>query len=198
MKFFRPKIFAALFALILIAGANFCDAAEKSVAVLPLEIPESYDYKPDEENAPDILFDELVAAVENSPQYFVVDTSRLDEVLEETGLQSLMTDPDYSSEINSLYGAEYLVSGKIVKLETEAADTSNFFKKIMAKLDSPFKTKIILDVTVTNTGNGKTILSKVVEVNRGGKEEKTSVVNACKEAGEKFVQELQAVDSVRR
>ncbi len=198
MKFFRPNFFAALVALILISGASFCNAAEKSVAILPLEIPENYEYNPDEENAPDILYDELVTAVENSTRYFVVDTGRLDEVLEETGLQSLMSDPEYSSEINSLYGAEYLVAGKIVKLETEAADTSNFFKKIMAKLDSPFRTKIVFDVTVTNSGNGKTILSKVVEVSRGGKDEKNSVADACKDTAKKFVEELETVDTVRR
>ncbi len=187
-------ILLAVFTVFL-AAITPADAAKKRVAIMPLEklfvLSES---QQDEETVAQIMSDQLVVAIGDSGNYTVVERTQYDKALKELGFQNLYAEPEYAAEMGAAFGAQYIVVGKITLVKTKAADKRGFIKKIAAKFDTPYRTNIALELRMVDCQTSEVILARTIEGDRGGKTEKDSLYNACKDAAANFMTEVQMLN----
>ena len=169
------------------------EATPKRVAVMPLEkLFVLSDSTQDEETVAQIMSEQLLVALQDSGNYTVVERAQFDKALKELGFQSIYSDPDYAMEMGKAFGAERLLLGKITMVKTKKAYTRGFINKVSAKFDSPYRCNISLDLRLVDCKTSKVELAKTVEGDRGGKDENEALYNACKQAAQNFMQEVQA------
>ena len=79
---FIKKIIATLSAIAIICSLNFCEAAKKIVAVMPLENVSGYS----EEKVAEIMTEQLLVAIHSSGNFTVVERAQMGTVLREQGI----------------------------------------------------------------------------------------------------------------
>ena len=103
------KIFSAILTLTIICSLNFCAAARKSVAVMPLENISGYT----EQQVAEIMTEQLIVAIHTSGAYTVVERTQLGTVIKEQGFQNIAVDPATAVKLGKLIGADYSILGKV-------------------------------------------------------------------------------------
>ena len=108
-KNFIGKIFFATLAAIIFCSLNFCEAAKKTIAVMPLENVSGYS----DQRVAEIMTEQLLVAIHSSGGYTVVERAQMNQVIKEQGFQNIMTDPNKATELGKLSGADYSLVGKV-------------------------------------------------------------------------------------
>ncbi len=189
MQLGRKKIFVTLALIFLTVLFSFsCEAAKKVVAVMPLEVASSYNNK----NVSEIMTEQLLNSISDSGIYTVVERQYLDKVFNELGLQNIATENPV--EMGKMFGANFVVVGKVTMLKTEATSRKTFLDKVKRIFTDPYKTTISMDLRFVECRSGAVNLARSIIGEAGGKDETLSVHNACKDAATKFMQEIQAAN----
>ena len=199
------KIFSAILALIIVCSLNFCAAARKSVAVMPLENVSGYS----EHKVAEIMTEQLIVAIQTSGTYTQVERTQLGAVIREQGFQNIAVDPAQAVELGKLSGADYTMLGKVTMAVVENNPTASIVSQLGAALDlggigalaeqyvHKFKSRITLDLRFVDNETGEIVLAKTVEGNKSGLTVTDAFNNACKNAAENFLRELDGLNPFR-
>ena len=202
---FMRKFFAALIAVVTVCSLNFCEAAKKSIAVMPLENVSGYS----EEKVAEIMTEQLIVAIYSAGTYTVVERTQLGAILREQGFQNIAVDPSRAVELGKLSGADYTLVGKVTMAVVETNPTATAVATIGSALGlegisatasnfiHKFKGRIGLEYRLVDNTTGEIITAKAIEGNKSGSSVTTAFNNACKNAAENFLRELDSVNPFR-
>ncbi len=98
------------FAVVFLTVAT-CGAAKKIVAVMPLENVSGYT----EQRVAEIMTEQLIAAINGSGNYIVVERVQMGTVLKEQGFQSITSGESVNA--GEIAGADYSVVGKVIRAQ---------------------------------------------------------------------------------
>lgn len=199
------KIFAVACAVMIICSVNFCAAARKVVAVMPLENVSGYD----EEKVAEIMTEQLIVAIHSSGAYTVVERAQLGAVIREQGFQNIAVDPSQAVKLGKLIGADYTMVGKVTMALVEENPTANTVAKIgeffgigdlsetAGSFIHKFKGRITLEFRFVDNTTGEVVIAKTVDGNKSGSSVTSAFNNACKVAAENFLRELDDLNPFR-
>lgn len=199
------KIFSAILAVVVICSLNFCAAARKSVAVMPLENISGYSAQ----EVAEIMTEQLIVAIHSSGAYTVVERAQLGTVIKEQGFQNIAVDPATAVKLGKLSGADYSMLGKVTMAIVDANPTANIVAQLGGALGlgdigavanqyvHKFKGKIALEIRIVDNETGEIILAKTVEGSKSGATAPDAFNNACKQVAENFLRELDSVNPFR-
>ena len=157
------------------------EAAKKRVAVLPLENVSGFSA----ENVAEIMAEELTAALLNSQRYTVIERNQIAAILREQGFQNISANPNSAVELGKLAGADYSVIGKVT-LATVVQNSLNVFVDVA----DPNKGKVSVDIRFVDNEIGEIIFAKTFEGSKSGTNAAVCIHGACRDAAEKFLDEL--------
>lgn len=196
------RIFAATCAIVIICSLNFCEAAKKIVAVMPLENVSGYD----EQKVAEIMTEQLIVALHSSGIYTVVERAQMGAVIKEQGFQNIAVDPAQAVELGKLSGADYSMVGKVTMAVVETNPTANTVALISQLLElgdlgamaepyiHKFKGKIQLEFRFVDNTTGQVVVAKTIEGSKSGSSVTAAFNNACKNAADNFVRELDTIN----
>ena len=199
------KIIAAMFATLIVCSMNLCEASKKIVAVMPLENVSGYN----EEKVAEIMTEQLIVAIHSSGIYSVVERTQLGAILQEQGFQNIAVDPSQAVELGKLIGANYTMVGKVTMAVVEQNPTSSAVGQLTSLLGlegigemagqyvNKFKGKILFEFRFVDTATGEIIMAKTVTGNKSGSSVTDAFNNACKNAAENFLKELDSLNPFR-
>lgn len=199
------KIIAAMFATLIVCSMNLCEASKKIVAVMPLENVSGYN----EEKVAEIMTEQLIVAIHSSGIYSVVERTQLGAILQEQGFQNIAVDPSQAVELGKLIGANYTMVGKVTMAVVEQNPTSSAVGQLTSLLGlegigemagqyvNKFKGKILFEFRFVDTATGEIIMAKTVTGNKSGSSVTDAFNNACKNAAENFLRELDSLNPFR-
>lgn len=199
------KLFAVMSAVIIICSLNFCEAAKKVVAVMPLENVSGYE----EEKIAEIMTEQLLVAIHSSGNYTVVERLQMGAILREQGFQNIAVDPSQAVELGKLSGANYSLVGKVTMAVIEnnptasaVAQLSSLFGlgdigEMAGQYVNKFKGKIALEFRFVDNTTGEIIIAGTVEGNKSGSSISDAFNNACKNAAENFLKQLDNINPFR-
>ena len=199
------KIIAAMFATLIVCSMNLCEASKKIVAVMPLENVSGYN----EEKVAEIMTEQLIVAIHSSGIYSVVERTQLGLILQEQGFQNIAVDPSQAVELGKLIGANYTMVGKVTMAVVEQNPTSSAVGQLTSLLGlegigemagqyvNKFKGKILFEFRFVDTATGEIIMAKTVTGNKSGSSVTDAFNNACKNAAENFLKELDSLNPFR-
>ena len=176
------------FAFIFLTVAT-CNAAKKTVAVMPLENVSGYT----EQRVAEIMTEQLIAAINGSGNYAVVERVQMGAVLKEQGFQSLTNPSENASEIA---GADYSVLGKVIMAEVSNTAANELAKKIFGPnghtiLMHSHRGRVSLNFRFVNNKTGEIIFDATVEGDKTGKTADGVIHDACKAAAAQALKEIQ-------
>lgn len=199
------KIIAAMFATLIVCSMNLCEASKKIVAVMPLENVSGYN----EEKVAEIMTEQLIVAIHSSGIYSVVERTQLGAILQEQGFQNIAVDPSQAVELGKLIGANYTMVGKVTMAVVEQNPTSSAVGQLTSLLGlegigemagqyvNKFKGKILFEFRFVDTATGEIIMANTVTGNKSGSSVTDAFNNACKNAAENFLKELDSLNPFR-
>ena len=202
---FTKKIIAALSALLIICSLNFCEASKKVVAVMPLENVSGYT----EEKIAEIMTEQLIVAIHSSGGYTVVERPQMGAVLREQGFQNIAVDPSQAVELGKLSGAQYTMVGKVTMALVEPNPTAMAVAQIGALFQlgdigalagqyvHKFKGRIGFEFRFVDNTTGEIIIAGTAEGSKSGSSEEDALNNACKNAAENFLKQLDVTNPFR-
>lgn len=190
MKKLAVKVLSMWTVIVLIFGLTVSgEAAKKTVAVMPMENVSGFG----DANVAEIMTEAFIVAIQNSGRYSVIERAQMGTVLKEQGFQSLTSDSSSAAAVGKLTGANYSIVGKV----TMATVVQNTNRGLLAGSGlegfvDPYKGKVAVDIRFVNNDTGELIFAKSFEGSEAGPNVVASVHNACKEAAENFLKELNA------
>ena len=199
------KIFTAILAIAIVCSLNFCAAARKSVAVMPLENISGYSAQ----EIAEIMTEQLTVALYSSGAYTVVERTQLGTVIKEQGFQNIAVDPATAVKLGKLSGADYSMLGKVTMALVDNNPTASAVSQIGALIGlgdigaaaeqyiHKFKGKIALEVRIVDNETGEIVLAKTVEGSKSGATVPDAINNACKQVAENFLKELDGLNPFR-
>ena len=199
------KILAAVFAVLITCSMNISEAAKKVVAVMPLENVSGYD----EEKVAEIMTEQLIVAIHSSGNYTVVERVQMGAVLREQGFQNIAVDPSQAVELGQLSGANYTMVGKVTMATVENNPTASAVENLtrvfglegIGSMASDyvhkFKGKISLEFRFVDNTTGEVVMASTVEGNKSGSSVSDAFHNACKNAAENFLRQLDIINPFR-
>jgi len=203
-NFFR-KIFAAMCAVAIVCSLNYCAAAKKIVAVMPLENVSGYD----EEKVAEIMTEQLIVAIHSSGAYTVVERAQLGAVIREQGFQNIAVDPAQAVKLGKLFGADYTMVGKVTMAMIEPNPAAAAVARLGTLFDMgefgnmaegfvhKFRGKIRLEFRFVDNTTGEVVIARTIEGNKSGENIAAAFNNACKVAAENFLRELDELNPFR-
>ncbi len=204
-KNFIGKIFFATLAAIIFCSLNFCEAAKKTIAVMPLENVSGYS----DQRVAEIMTEQLLVAIHSSGGYTVVERAQMNQVIKEQGFQNIMTDPNKATELGKLSGADYSLVGKVIMTVVGNNPTASTVSSLGNALGlgqignmadgfvKKFKSKVQIDVRFVDNTTGEIIIAKTIEGSKTGATQVEALNAACQEAAENFLKELDTVNPFR-
>ena len=192
-------------ALLIICSLNFCEASKKIVAVMPLENVSGYN----EEKIAEIMTEQLIVAIHSSGGYTVVERPQMGAVLREQGFQNIAVDPSQAVELGKLSGAQYTMVGKVTMALVEPNPTAMAVAQIGALFQlgdigalagqyvHKFKGRIALEYRFVDNTTGEIIIAGTAEGSKSGSSEEDALNNACKNAAENFLKQLDITNPFR-
>ena len=194
-----------MLATLIVCSMNLCEASKKIVAVMPLENVSGYN----EEKVAEIMTEQLIVAIHSSGIYSVVERTQLGLILQEQGFQNIAVDPSQAVELGKLIGANYTMVGKVTMAVVEQNPTSSAVGQLTSLLGlegigemagqyvNKFKGKILFEFRFVDTATGEIIMAKTVTGNKSGSSVTDAFNNACKNAAENFLKELDSLNPFR-
>ena len=204
-KNFIGKIFFATLAAIIFCSLNFCEAAKKTIAVMPLENVSGYS----DQRVAEIMTEQLLVAIHSSGGYTVVERAQMNQVIKEQGFQNIMTDPNKATELGKLSGADYSLVGKVIMTVVGNNPTASTVSSLGNALGlgqignmadgfvKKFKSKVQIDVRFVDNTTGEIIIAKTIEGSKTGATQVEALNAACQNAAENFLKELDTVNPFR-
>lgn len=202
---FTKKIIAVMSALLIICSLNFCEASKKIVAVMPLENVSGYA----EEKIAEIMTEQLIVAIHSSGGYTVVERPQMGAILREQGFQNIAVDPSQAVELGKLSGAQYTMVGKVTMALVEPNPTAMAVAQIGALFQlgdigtlagqyvHKFKGRIGFEYRFVDNTTGEIIIAGTAEGSKSGSSEEDALNNACKNAAENFLKQLDVTNPFR-
>ena len=202
---FIRKIIVAISALVIICSLNFCEAAKKAVAVMPLENVSGYN----EEKVAEIMTEQLIVAIHSSGSYTVVERVQMGAILREQGFQNIAVDPSQAVELGKLSGAQYTMVGKVTMAVIENNPTASAVSQISSifglgdigamaeQYVNKFKGRISLEFRFVDNTTGEVIMAGTAEGNKSGSSVADAFNKACKNAAENFIKQLDNINPFR-
>ncbi|MBR0262131.1 MAG: hypothetical protein IJQ85_10110 [Selenomonadaceae bacterium] len=202
---FIKRILAAMFAVLIICSVNVSEAAKKMVAVMPLENVSGYD----EEKVAEIMTEQLIVAIHSSGNYTVVERIQMGTILREQGFQNIAVDPSKAVELGKLSGADYSMLGKVTMATVENNPTASAVEQIsgifgLGDLGAmagdyvhKFKGRIELEFRFVDNTTGEVVLANTVTGSKSGSNVGDAFNNACKNAAENFLKQLNGINPFR-
>ena len=202
---FMKKIIATLSAILIVCSLNFCEAAKKIVAVMPLENVSGCD----EEKVAEIMTEQLLVAIYSSGNYTVVERSQLGTIIREQGFQNIAVDPAQAVELGKLSGAHYSLVGKVTFALVENNPTAAAVEQISSLLNlgnlgdmvgqhvNHFKGKIELEYRFVDNTTGEIILAGTAQGNKSGSSVGDAFNKSCKNAAQNFLKQLDNLNPFR-
>ena len=203
-KKFIGKIFFATLTAVIFCSLNFCEAAKKTIAVMPLENVSGYSDK----RIAEVMTEQLLVAIHSSGGYTVLERTQIGTVLKEQGFQNIAGNPNNPTEAGNLSGADYTLVGKmtlavieedienLARILTEGADD---IQKLIALAGGVkhYKGKIAMEVRFVDSKTGEVVIAKTIEGNKSGATQAEALNAACKDAAENFLRELDTINPFR-
>ena len=202
---FLKKFLPAMFAALIICSINFCEASKKIVAVMPLENVSGYN----EEKVAEIMTEQLIVAIHSSGNYTVVERLQMGAILREQGFQNIAVDPSQAVELGKLSGANYTMVGKVTMATVENNPTSSAVEQLTSVFGlgdigamagqyvHKFKGKIELEFRFVDNTTGEIVIASTVTGNKSGSSVGDAFHNACKNAAENFIKQLDGINPFR-
>lgn len=197
------KLFAYLLVisvvLVSFAVMPVCSAAKKVVAVMPLENISGYGG----ERVAEIMTEQLVDALYRSGRATVVERNQLATAFRETGFQMTgAVDSNQAIEIGKMTGAQYSIIGTVTMASLSNNATSDVFTSMAGGLfggqiggmvsssAKKVRAKVAVNIRTINNETGEVIRVVSAEGSETGKDAEMALYNSCKEAADKFLEEL--------
>lgn len=202
---FLKKFLSAVFAALIICSINFCEASKKIVAVMPLENVSGYN----EEKVAEIMTEQLIVAIHSSGNYTVVERLQMGAILREQGFQNIAVDPSQAVELGKLSGANYTMVGKVTMATVENNPTSSAVEQLTSVFGlgdigamagqyvHKFKGKIELEFRFVDNTTGEIVIASTVTGNKSGSSVSDAFHNACRNAAENFIKQLDSINPFR-
>ena len=199
------KFLIVIFAGMIICSLNFCEAAKKIVAVMPLENVSGYS----EEKVAEIMTEQIIVAIHASGAYTVVERPQMGAILREQGFQNIAADPSQAVELGKLSGADYTMVGKVTMAVVENNPTSSAVAQISSLFGlgdigamaggfvHKYKGKIGLEFRFVDNTTGEVVIANTVEGSKSGSSVTDAFNNACKNAAENFIKSLDSINPFR-
>ena len=182
-----------LFASLILSGFTLAsEAAQKKVAVMPLEhVPGIV-----EQRAAEMMTELITVALANSGTYTVLERTQLAHAIKEINFQwSGMVDSSQAIEFGKMSGTDYTIVGKVLSANIFQRTSQNLHSYPLSYPD-PFigygdlvrnfiplyKSRVTLDVRFIDNTTGQIVFARVFEGAKAGND-KTACLNAsCREA----------------
>ena len=202
---FVGKIFVAAVTVVICCSLNFCEAAKKTIAVMPLENVSGYS----DQRVAELMTEQLLVAIHSSGNYTVVERAQMEKIMRDQGFENIAADPNKAAELNKLSGADYLLVGKVTMAVVDNNPTANTVSKISnifglgdlgntaSNYVDKFKGKIALEIRFVDNTTGEIIIAKTVEGSKSGASQLEALNAACKVAAENFLRDLDEVNPFR-
>lgn len=202
---FVGKIFVAAVTAVICCSLNFCEAAKKTIAVMPLENLSGYG----DQRVAELMTEQLLVAIHSSGNYTVVERTQAKKIIDEQGFQNIAGDPNSAAETGKLTGADYTLVGKVTMAVVGNNPTANTVSKISSIFGlgdlgntasnyvDKFKGKIALEIRFVDNTTGEIIIAKTVEGSKSGASQLEALNAACKAAAENFLRDLDEVNPFR-
>lgn len=199
------KVIALLSALMIVCTLSCGEAARKAVAVMPLENVSGYS----EEKVAEIMTEQLIVAIHSSGNYTVVERPQMGAVLREQGFQNIAVDPSQAVELGRLSGADYTMVGKVTMALVEANPTASAVEQLTSIFGlgtlgemangyvHKYKGKIGLEFRFVDNTTGEVVIAGTVAGNKSGASVPDAFNNACKNAAENFLRQLDVLNPFR-
>ena len=199
------RFFVATLAALILCSLNLCEAAKKTIAVMPLENVSGYS----EQRVAEIMTEQLLVAIHSSGNYTVLERTQMGTVLKEQGFQNIAGDPNKISEMGKLTGADYTLVGKVTMTVVGNNPTAGTVSKISDMFGlgdlgrtagnyvNKFKSKIELEIRFVDNTTGEIIIAKTLEGSKSGATQVEALNAACKAAAENFLRDLDEVNPFR-
>ena len=197
------KILMAIIAIMIIFySAVSAEAAKKVVAVMPLENISGQDTA----KVAEIMTEKFIVALQNSGQYSVLERDQMAAVLREQGFQNLTADPNSTVEMGKLFGANYLLVGKVTTASViennplnnvlsdedflDNTDEEKSIKILQGLLNQTVTGKVSVDIRFVNNETGELIFAKSFTGSKTDKNEENTLAGACQEIADNFLKEI--------
>ena len=202
---FIGKIFFATVAAVIVCSLNFCEAAKKTIAIMPLENVSGYS----DQRVAEIMTEQLVAVIHSSGNYTVLERTQMEKVLKEQGFQNIAGDPNSAVEMGKLAGADFTLVGKVTLAVVNNNPTANTVSKISDMIGlgrlgetagnyvKKFKSKIVLEIRFVDNKTGEIIVAKSLEGEKSGASAPEALNSACKIAADNLLHALDEVNPFR-
>lgn len=176
------------FAFIFLTVAT-CGAAKKTVAVMPLENVSGYT----EQRVAEIMTEQLIAAINGSGNYIVVERVQMGTVMKEQGFQSVTSGG--ASDTSAIAGADYSVVGKVIMADVSNTAANELAKKIFGPnghtiLMHSHRGRVSLNFRFVDNKTGEIIFDATVEGDKTGKTIDGAIHDACKDAANEALKEI--------
>ncbi|MBR4384291.1 MAG: hypothetical protein IKP64_12120, partial [Selenomonadaceae bacterium] len=182
-----------------------CEAAKKTIAVMPLQNVSGYS----DQRVAEIMTEQLLVAIHSSGGYTVVERTQMGTVMREQGFENIAGDPNKAAEMGKLSGADYSLVGKLTMAvigDNPAAKTAstigNMFGldtigKMADGFVKKFKSRVQMEIRFVDNTTGEIIIAKTIEGAKTGTTQLEALNAACKDAAENFLKELDSVNPFR-
>ncbi len=199
------KFFLATLAAVIFCSLNFCEAAKKTIAVMPLQNVSGYS----DQRVAEIMTEQLIVAIHSSGGYTVVERAQMGTVMREQGFQNIASDPNKVAEMGKLSGADYSLVGKLTMAiigdnptAKTASTIGNMFGlgQIGQMADGfvkKFKSRVQMEIRFVDNTTGEIIIAKTIEGTKTGTTQLEALNEACQDAAENFLKELDSVNPFR-
>ena len=201
MKKFLTAILAAV---IVLSSAFSAEAAKKVVAVMPLENISGKDTA----KVAEIMTEKLMIAIQNSGKYSVVERTQMATILKEQGFQNIAANPDSAVEVGKLAGADYSLIGKVTMFNIiqdnplnnilgdkdilNKSDEQKGISVLQGLLNQTMTANVNIEVRFVNNETGELVLAKSLTGKSTDKNSENTLIGACQDAADKFLQEITA------
>lgn len=197
------KILPAIMAMMIIFySAVSAEAAKKAVAVMPIENVSGQDAA----KVAEILTEKLIVALQNSGRYSVLERDQMAAILREQGFQNIAADPNSTVEMGKLFGASYVLIGKVTMASVvennplndvlsdedilDKTDEEKSLKVLQGLLNQTVTGKVAADIRFVNSETGELIFAKSFSGTKTDKNEANALAGACQEVADNFLKEI--------
>ena len=182
------KLFVVLVITIMSFGSISCEAAKKTVAVMPLENVSGYT----EQRVAEIMTEELTSALYQSGRCTVIERNQLASALREIGFQMTgAVDPSKAVQAGKMLGAQYVVVGKVTMAGLEVNSSGNLANRIIGlHVAGNYKGKIALNYRIIDVQTGEIKAMGDAEGSEPGNSTENAIYKACKEAAKNVLSDM--------
>lgn len=167
-----------------------CEAAKKSVAVMPLENISGYTAH----RVAEIMTEQLITVLNHSGAYIVAERTQLGTAMKEIGFQSTgAVNPKEAIQLGQMIGAQYSLVGKVTMAEVVDNPTGtvvDIFLPGASKWTGRYRGKVSMNIRFIDNKTGENILTIQTEGAKAGSDASVALHEACKEAAKKALEQL--------